>query len=96
MSPGDHFSVSGCKLTVGTLSGFCLYAIQAAMPLIPAKQRQNHPADWMESDALVACPGPACGLVMRIDRTGRTTFRHDDVSELKWGDMTKETESGQG
>ena len=30
---------------------FCLYALSAAIPLMPAKQRRNHPADWMETDA---------------------------------------------
>ncbi len=61
---------------------FCLYALQAAIPLLPAKQRQGHPADWMETDARVTCPDPACRLIMRIDRVGRRVLRHDDVSAV--------------
>jgi uncharacterized repeat protein (TIGR04076 family) len=39
---------------------FCLYALQSTIP--PTKQLINHPADWMETDSRVICPGPACKL----------------------------------
>ena len=73
----------------GTLSipddrNFCLYALQAVSPLLPAKQRMNSPADWMETDALCTCPDPNCKLIMRIGRDKVTTFRHDDVSAVTW------------
>jgi hypothetical protein len=61
---------------------FCLYALQATLPLLPAKQRQGHPADWMETDARVTCPDPACRVIMRIDRVGRRVLRHGDVSAV--------------
>lgn len=80
MSVGDTFFVEGGKLRLPTGQTFCLYALQSTLPLLPAKQRQNHPADWMETDALVTCPDPACGLIMRITRTGRRTLRHANVS----------------
>ena len=84
MTVGDRFYLRGGKLSLPNGADFCLYALQAAIPLLPAKQRQNHPADWMETDARVVCPDPACRLIMRIDRTNPRTLRHDDVSPIPW------------
>ena len=86
MAVGDHFYLRSGKISLPDGSDFCLYALQAAIPLLPAKQRQNHPADWMETDTRVVCPDPACRLIMRIDRAGRRTLHHDDVSPIPWGD----------
>ena len=82
MHLGDRVSVHGGKLSMPDGADFCLYALQAAIPLLPAKQRQNHPADWMETDARVTCPDPACRLIMRIERTGARTLKHDEVSAV--------------
>jgi uncharacterized repeat protein (TIGR04076 family) len=84
MRVGDRVLLRSGKLALPDGQSFCLYALQAAIPLLPAKQRQGHPADWMETDTRVACPDPACGLVMRIDRLGRRRLRHDDVSATPW------------
>ena len=84
MTVGDSFYLRGGKLSLPAGADFCVYALQAALPLLPAKQRRNHPADWMETDARVTCPDPACRLIMRIDRTAVRTLRHDDVSPLPW------------
>ncbi len=83
MREGDCFFLRGGKVALPEGQDFCVYALHSTLMLLPAKQRANHPADWMETDALVACPDPACGLVMRIERTGRRTLRHDDVSAQK-------------
>jgi uncharacterized repeat protein (TIGR04076 family) len=80
MNAGDRVFLRSGKLSLPDGADFCLYALQAAIPLLPAKQRRNHPADWMETDALVCCPDPACGLIMRIERTGTRRLRHEDVS----------------
>jgi uncharacterized repeat protein (TIGR04076 family) len=80
MAVGDCVHVRSGKISLPEGKDFCLYALQAAIPLLPAKQRHNHPADWMETDAQVTCPDPACGLIMRIERTGTRVLRHDDVS----------------
>lgn len=82
MDVGDRFYLRSGKLSMPDGADFCLYALQAAIPLLPAKQRNNHPADWMETDARLVCPDPACRLIMRIDRTGRRVLRHDDVSAI--------------
>jgi uncharacterized repeat protein (TIGR04076 family) len=87
MRVGDTVFVRGGKLALPAGQDFCLYAFQAAIPLLPAKQRQNQPADWMESDARVRCPDPACRLTMRIDRIGTRTLRHDDVSAIPWAEV---------
>jgi uncharacterized repeat protein (TIGR04076 family) len=79
---GDAFELRGGKLSLPDGRSFCLYALQAAIPLLPAKQRRLDPSDWMETDTRVVCPDPLCGLVMRIDRVGRRTLRHEDVSAV--------------
>ncbi len=84
MTVGDKFFLHGGKLSLPNGRSFCLYALQSAIPLLPAKQRLNHPADWMETDARVICPDPACQLIMRIDRNGRRRLNHDDVSPIPW------------
>ncbi len=80
MKPGDRFELRGGKLHLPGNGSFCLYALQSTIPLLPAKQRANHPADWIETDSRVLCPDPACRLTMRIDRIGRRRFHHDEVS----------------
>lgn len=87
MAVGDRFFLRSGKLSLPDGAEFCLYALQAAIPLLPAKQRQNHPADWMETDARVVCPDPACRLIMRIERTQTRTLRHDDVSATPWDEV---------
>ena len=82
MRVGDAFYLRGGKISLPADGDFCLYAMQAVIPLLPAKQRLNHPADWMETDACATCPDPNCRLIMRIERTGRRTLQHDDVSPI--------------
>jgi uncharacterized repeat protein (TIGR04076 family) len=77
---GDSFEAIGGKLRLPPGQGFCLYALQSAMPLLPAKQRLTDPNDWMSTDARVVCPDPFCGVVMLIERTAKRTFHHADVS----------------
>lgn len=84
MQVGDRFFMRGGKLSMPDGQSFCLYALQAAIPLIPARQRPTHPADWITTDTRVTCPDPACRLIMRLDRVARRTLRHDDVSPIPW------------
>lgn len=85
MRVGDRFFLrNSSSLSLPDGGHFCVYALQAVLPLLPAKQRQNHPADWMETDSRAQCPDPACGLIMRIDRTDTRQLRHDDVSPIPW------------
>lgn len=80
MSIGDKFYLQGGKISFPANKDFCLFALQSVIPLLPAKQRQNNPADWIETDSKVSCPDPACKLIMDIKRVKETIFNHDDVS----------------
>jgi uncharacterized repeat protein (TIGR04076 family) len=84
MRVGDRFFLRGGKLSLPDGADFCLYALQAVIPLLPARQRRNHPADWIETDSRATCPDPACRLIMRLDRVASRTLRHDDVSPIPW------------
>jgi uncharacterized repeat protein (TIGR04076 family) len=90
MSVGDRFYLRGGKISFPDGGDFCLFALQSVIPLLPAKQRKNHPADWMETDSRVVCPDPACQLILRIDRIGSRTLRHDDVSPIPWDEVQDE------
>jgi uncharacterized repeat protein (TIGR04076 family) len=87
MSVGDKVYLCGGKVSLPTGADFCIYALQAAIPLLPAKQRRSHPSDWMETDTRVTCPDPACRLIMRIDRVATRILRHDDVSAIPLDDL---------
>ena len=50
------------------------------MPLLAAKQRKTQHNDWMETDALVACPDLNCRSVLRIVRTGLRSFRRGETT----------------
>lgn len=77
---GDYFELTASsKLTIPAGRHFCLFALAAVLPLLPAKQRQLAEDDWLERDSLVCCPDPEERLVMRIERLGRSVL---DASEL--------------
>jgi uncharacterized repeat protein (TIGR04076 family) len=77
---GDYFELSGENLSLPAGQTFPLYSLAALLPLLPVKQRATHPNDWISTDTDIACPDPNCGAIFRIMRTGRTTFRHSDVT----------------
>jgi uncharacterized repeat protein (TIGR04076 family) len=77
---GDFFELKSGTITMPTGQGFPLYAMAALLPLLPAKQRETHPNDWMTTDTDIACPDVHCGAVFRISRTGRRTLRHSEES----------------
>ncbi|MBM3231598.1 TIGR04076 family protein [Candidatus Peregrinibacteria bacterium] len=77
---GDYFDVIGEDIFLPEGQGFSLYALASILPLLPAKQRKNHPNDFMETDDLIADPDVNSGAVYHIARTGETVFRHSEVS----------------
>ena len=79
---GDYFELSGENLSLPPGQSFSIYSLAAILPLLPAKQRETAPNDWMTTDTEVACPDPNCGARFRITRTGRRTFRHADVTRV--------------
>ena len=58
---GDFLELSGENLTLPPGQSFSIYSLAALLPLLPAKQRDTDPNDWMTTDAEVACPDPNCG-----------------------------------
>ena len=81
LSVGDYFEVTeSSRLRLPPGGHFCVYALAAVLPLLPAKQRQLPASDWLEQDSLVACPDPEERLVMRITRTGRRSMRSSDLT----------------
>ncbi len=77
---GDYFELSGENLTLPPGQSFPIYPLAALLPLLPAKQRETHPHDWMTTDTDIACPDPNCGAIFRISRTATRTFKHGDVT----------------
>ncbi len=49
---------------------FCLYALQAIMPLLPAMQRRLDPGDWMATENEVVCPDPLGNVILRVEKVG--------------------------
>lgn len=77
---GDYFDVvQSSQLRLPPGKHFCIYALSAVLPLLPAKQRQLDEDDWLEQEVFVACPDPEERLVMRIERLERRTL---DSAEL--------------
>ena len=81
LAVGDWFELrDSSQLRLPDGKHFCLYALSAVLPLLPAKQRALDENDWLESDSLVCCPDPEEGLVMKIERIGRVELRKDDLT----------------
>lgn len=80
LSVGDYFEVTESnRLRIPAGRHFCLYALQAVLPLLPAKQRQLPDDDWLEHETLAACPDAEERLIMRIERIGE---RELDAADL--------------
>jgi uncharacterized repeat protein (TIGR04076 family) len=46
---------------------FCLYALAAVLPILPAKERARDGGDWMFGTNHVACPDPLGKVILRIE-----------------------------
>jgi uncharacterized repeat protein (TIGR04076 family) len=81
LAVGDYFElVNSSHLRIPEGKHFCVYALQAVLPLLPAKQRDLPADDWLERDTLVCCPDPEERLIMRIERTGRCRLATQDLT----------------
>ena len=81
LSVGDYFEVSqSSRITIPVGKHFCLYALAAVTPLLPAKMRAFDENDWMARDSLVACPDPDERLIMKIERIGREHLLASDLT----------------
>jgi uncharacterized repeat protein (TIGR04076 family) len=78
---GDYFEVTeSSHIRIPADRHFCIYALSAILPLLPAVQRRLADEDWLEQDTLVACPDPDERLLMRIERIGERTLRTEDLT----------------
>ena len=68
MKPGDCFLMRSGRLYIPPGGHFCFAALQAALPLLPAKQRVLNDGDWLKEDSRVVCPDPAGNVILRIER----------------------------
>lgn len=81
LAEGDCFELRNSnELHIPTGKHFCVYALQAVLALLPAKQRQLPEGDWLERDSLVACPDPDERVIMKIERIGTVTLPTDDLT----------------
>lgn len=81
LSVGDWFEVTeSSKVRIPPGRHFCLFALAAILPLIPAKMRGLDPGDWLAMDNLVACPDPEERLIMKIERLGERELRSDELT----------------
>lgn len=78
---GDWFEVTeSSRVRIPPGRHFCLYALAAVLPLLPAKMRPLDPDDWMSRDSLVACPDPEERVILRIERSGEREVRTADLT----------------
>lgn len=81
LAVGDYFDVTeSSRVRIPEGRHFCLFAIQAVLPLLPAKMRRLADEDWLEQDSLVCCPDPEERLIMRIDRIGERALVTEDLT----------------
>ena len=81
LAVGDYFEVTeSSRVRIPEGRHFCLYALSAVLPLLPAKQRKLPDGDWLERDSLVACPDPDERMIMRIERIARRSIPTDELT----------------
>jgi uncharacterized repeat protein (TIGR04076 family) len=81
LAVGDYFEVTeSSRVRIPEGKHFCLFALQSVLPLLPAKMRRLPDEDWLELDALVACPDPDERLIMRIERLGERTLVTEELT----------------
>jgi len=81
LAVGDSFDVSeSSRVSIPEGKHFCLYALAAVIPLLPAKMRTFDENDWMAQDSLVACPDPEERLIMKIERIGTDQLHASDLT----------------
>jgi uncharacterized repeat protein (TIGR04076 family) len=78
---GDYFEVTeSSRVRIPKGRHFCLFAMQAVLPLLPAKMRRLPDEDWLEHENLVSCPDPEERLVMRVERIGERTLVTEELT----------------
>jgi uncharacterized repeat protein (TIGR04076 family) len=63
---GDRALVRGSSIYLP--QPFCLYAMAALLPLLPATQRAHEDEDWMLGETRVLCPDPQGNVIFHVER----------------------------
>ena len=66
MFVGDWGLLRGSSLYLA--QPFCLYAIQAVLPMLPAMTRPMQPDDWMATENAIICPDSLGNVIMRVEK----------------------------
>lgn len=76
---GSFFFLEGENICFPEGTTFPIYSFASLLPILPAKQRETSPYDWLSTDHFVACPDPACGGLFKIIRLPkkRKIFHHE-------------------
>src|SRR4029450_7571711 len=78
---GDYFEVTESnRVRIPPGKHFCLYALQAVMPMLPAKQRRLPDEDWVAPEPFPPCPDAGERLIMRIERIGERTLITEELT----------------
>ena len=81
LAVGDYFELTeSSRVRIPEGRHFCLYALSAVLPMLPAKQRKLADEDWLERDTLVCCPDPEERVVMRIERIAERTMQTEELT----------------
>lgn len=81
LAVGDCFEVTeSSRVRIPPGKHFCMYALAAVLPLLPAKQRRLPQDDWLERDSLVACPDPDERVILRIERLAERPLNSSDLT----------------
>ncbi|WP_227268808.1 TIGR04076 family protein [Roseobacter weihaiensis] len=83
---GDWFELRGEMLYLPPDQGISIYSLASVLPLLAAKQRMTDPADWMTTDAEIACPDPNCPSRLKITRTKLRCFERSETTAVPLGE----------
>lgn len=80
LKEGDYFELKhSSRLTVPPDGHFCIWALQAVLPFLAAKQRDIKDGDWLAGDIEVSCPDAAERVIMRIERLSEQQIPTDEL-----------------
>src|SRR2546428_5155203 len=77
LKPGDSFEVTeSSHIRIPGGAHFCIYALSAILPLLPAVQRRLADGDWPRNDPLAGCPRPGARVLTAFECTGHRTLNN--------------------
>lgn len=81
LAVGDYVELThSSRLQIPAGKHFCIWALQAVLPFLAAKQRPIPESDWLERDLEFACPDPEERVILRVERIGRSHLRSDELT----------------